>query len=84
MPRHANQLPSRRRSVNLTIRKDVMETVKALRLNASKAAEAGIIQAIREAQERQWRTRNCAAIDQHNERIEQDGPLLTPGWTVKE
>jgi len=84
MPQHANQPPSRRRSVNLTIRKDVMETVKALRLNASKAAEAGIIQAIREAQEHQWRARNGAAIDQHNERIEQDGPLLTPGWTVKQ
>ncbi|MDQ7019949.1 MAG: type II toxin-antitoxin system CcdA family antitoxin [Robiginitomaculum sp.] len=84
MPRHVNQLPSRRRSVNLTIRKDVMETVKALRLNASKAAEAGIIQAIREAQEHQWRACNGTAIDQHNERIEQDGPLLMPGWTVKE
>jgi len=84
MPQHTNQRPSRRRRVNLTIRKDVMETVKTLRLNASKAAESGIIQAIREAQEHQWRTRNGDAINQHNERIEQDGPLLRPGWAMEE
>ena len=74
---------AKRRSVNLTIRKDVIETAKALKLNASKAAEAGITQAIREAQSERWLYENRTALDAHNKRIEQDGPLLTPDWAVE-
>ena len=80
MPITANSTTPRRRSVNMTIREDIMKTAKALRLNASKAAEAGIVRAIREAQEHEWRTQSRAAIERHNKRIEQTGPLLTPHW----
>jgi len=84
MPQSANPTTSRRRNVNMTIREDIMEMAKALRLNASKAAEAGIIQAIREKQEEEWRSQNRAAIARHNQRIEQAGPLLTPHWAVQD
>ncbi len=80
MPAKPCASASRRRSVNLTIRADVMETVKALHLNASKAAEAGMIQAIKEAQEQKWLAENRAAITAHNDRIDQEGMLLSPEW----
>ena len=71
-----------RRSVNLTIRKDVIDTAKSLKLNASKAAEAGILRAIREAQGERWIAENRAALSAHNKRIDRDGPLLTPDWAA--
>jgi len=74
----------KRRSVNLTIREDVMEAAKALELNASRAAEAGIIEAIRQARAESWRRENEAAIEAHNARVEKDGVLLTPDWTVQD
>jgi len=74
---------AKRRSVNLTIRRDVIDTAKSLKLNASKAAEAGILQAIREVQGEQWIAENRVALNAHNKRIERDGPLLTPDWAVQ-
>ena len=83
MPNGTRQSPPRRRSVNMTIREDVMASAKALHLNASRAAEAGIVQAIREARERQWRNQNRAAIEQHNARISKDGVLIAPDWAAE-
>jgi antitoxin CcdA len=74
----------KRRSVNLTIREDVMDAARALDLNASRAAEAGIIEAIRQARAEAWRRENEAAIEAHNARVEKDGVLLTPDWAVQE
>lgn len=71
---------SRRRSINLTIREDVIAAVKSLSLNASQAAEAGLIEAIRQARAQAWRQENRAGVDAHNARIETDGVLLTPDW----
>ncbi|MEM1021621.1 MAG: type II toxin-antitoxin system CcdA family antitoxin [Sphingomonadales bacterium] len=71
----------KRRRVNLSISTDVMEQAKALSLNASKAAEAGIESAIRKAKEEAWRDENKDAIAKHNARVERDGMLLTPEWT---
>jgi len=82
MPMEASKTVSRRRSVNLTIRRDIIETAKSLKLNASKAAEAGILQAIREAQSQAWLAENRVALAAHNKRIERDGPLLTPDWAA--
>ena len=74
------QSSARRRSVNLTIPEDVMEKAKALKLNASEAAEAGIRRAIADKQAEQWLSENRSAIEAHNARIEKDGVLLTPDW----
>ncbi|PSJ15721.1 type II toxin-antitoxin system CcdA family antitoxin [Nitrosomonas supralitoralis] len=41
---------SKRRPVNLTIREDLMQNAKSLNLNTSKAAEAGIEDAIKKIQ----------------------------------
>jgi len=69
-----------RRSVNLTIPEDVMKTARALQLNASEAAEAGIRQAIAAKQAEQWLSQNQPALTAHNDRIETAGTLLTPDW----
>lgn len=71
---------TKRRRVNLSIREDVMEAAKALSLNASRAAEAGIAKAVTEAREAQWRAENKVGISAHNARIEKDGTLLRPDW----
>jgi len=71
---------SKRRPVNLTIREDVLKEAKALNLNASKAAEIGIIAAVKQAQEREWLKNNRDAIFAHNKRIDKAGTLLTPAW----
>lgn len=78
------QAASKRRSINLTIREDIIETAKALHLNASKAAESGILQAVQKALGEQWLQQNSAALAAHNQRIEQDGVLLNPDWAAEE
>ncbi len=81
MPSAKTATAKGRRSVNLTIPADVIETAKALKLNASEAAEAGIRRAIAEKQTEQWHADNRPAIEAHNARVATDGVLLTPDWT---
>ncbi len=82
MPETTQPPGVKRRSVNLTIRQDVMEAAKALDLNASRAAEAGIVEAIRQANAKAWREQNQAGIEAHNARVESEGVLLAPDWTA--
>jgi antitoxin CcdA len=73
--------PASRKRVNLTVREDIMAEARALGLNTSRAAEAGIEAAVREEKGRRWREENCEAIEAHNRRIEREGTLLpTPWW----
>jgi len=71
---------TKRRPVNLTIREDVIKEARALNLNASQAAEAGIAAAIREARKAQWIADNCEGIEDHNKRVETKGVLIEPSW----
>lgn len=48
--------------------------------NTSKAAEQGVLKAVKVELEKKWRESNKDAIQAHNKRIEEDGPLLTPYW----
>lgn len=80
MPTATEPPKSKRRGVNLTIREDVMEAAKALDLNASRAAEAGILEAIRQARTEAWRQDNRTAIEAHNARVASEGVLLSPDW----
>ena len=83
MPSSAGTSSRKRRSINLTIREDVIAEAKSLSLNASQAAEAGLVEAIRQARAKAWREQNAGAIEAHNARIENDGVLLTPDWAGK-
>ena len=71
---------SRRRPVNLTIREEVLTEAKSLNVNASQAAEVGILDAIKKAREQEWSQNNQKALIAHNKRIKKDGTLLTPDW----
>lgn len=76
---HTEDSP-KRKPVNLTIREDILKDAKELNLNASKAAEYGIAQAIKEAREQVWLNENKSALSAHNKRVEESGTLLTPNW----
>jgi len=79
MPRKKAKGATRRRSINLTIPEDVIEAARALGINASKAAEAGLRRAIGERQEERWLGENAPALRAHNARVERKGTLLTQG-----
>lgn len=70
----------KRKPLNISVREDLIEAAKGFNLNTSKAAEAGIAEAVRRAQEAAWKEQNRTAIDAHNSRVEKRGPLLRPAW----
>ena len=76
----SEQENSKRRPINLTIRADLLKEAKDLKLNASKAAELGIANAVKAAREETWLTENKKALQAHNQRIDNEGILLTPEW----
>lgn len=76
----AHEASSRRRPTSLTVRADLLRDAKALRVNTSRAAEAGIEAAVKKAKGEAWLRENKAAIDAYNERIKKDGMLITPIW----
>ncbi|MBB4659016.1 type II toxin-antitoxin system CcdA family antitoxin [Parvularcula dongshanensis] len=75
---------ARRRPVNLSIREDVIAEAKALSLNASQAAEAGIAAAVKRAKEEAWLRDNAESIKAHNERLARDGLLLRSHWLPRD
>jgi len=84
VPGTSQSSKGKRRSVNLTIREDIINSAKSLNLNVSRAAEAGIVEAIRQARIATWKRENRAAIEAHNARVESGGMLLTPDWAAEE
>lgn len=70
----------RRKPVTLTIREDILREAKALALNTSQAAEAGIVQALRQAQTEAWLAAAQPGIDAHNARVAEHGTLIKPYW----
>ena len=76
----SEQENSKRRPINLTIRADLLKEAKNLKLNTSKAAELGIANAVKAAREEMWLTENKKALQAHNQRIDNEGTLLTPEW----
>lgn len=80
----SDQENTKRRAINLTIREDLVQEARTLKLNTSRAAEAGILAAIKQAREEAWLEQNKAALQAHNARIEKSGTLLTPGWASEE
>ena len=73
----------KRRAISLSIREDVIEEAKSLDLDASKAVEEGLVQAIRKAQTAAWIQANKKAFRAHNERVDESGTFLKPRWDVE-
>ncbi|MEX0954191.1 MAG: type II toxin-antitoxin system CcdA family antitoxin [Rhizobiaceae bacterium] len=65
--------PPARRSVNLSVNKELLEEAKALDINLSRAAEEGVSEAIRERKAQLWLEENREAIDENNRYFEEHG-----------
>ena len=64
---------SPRQATNLSIRADLIEEAKALDINVSRAAEAGIADAVRAEKERRWKNENAQAFREWNQWVEENG-----------
>ncbi|TPL78778.1 post-segregation antitoxin CcdA [Mesorhizobium sp. B2-3-13] len=64
---------SQRKSVNTSIDSQLIEDAKALGINISRAAEAGIAKAIAAEKTRRWQEENKEAIESSNAYVERNG-----------
>ena len=62
-----------RKSVNLSIRADLLAEAKALSMNISRLAETGSEKAVSEVRDRRWKEENREAIDSSNAYVEKHG-----------
>ncbi len=62
-----------RQSVNTSIDSQLIKDAKALGINLSRAAEAGIAKAIAEEKTRRWQEENKKAIESSNAYVERNG-----------
>lgn len=65
--------PHRRKATNLSIEVGLLDHAKELGINLSRAAEAGLVTAIRKEQARRWREENAEAIASSNAWVEKHG-----------
>jgi antitoxin CcdA len=63
----------KRKSVNLSIDVDILAEAKALNVNVSRAADAGIAQAISKRKAELWLQENREAIEENNRFFEEHG-----------
>jgi antitoxin CcdA len=71
---------NKKRPISVTVREVLVDEARAYGLNTSRAAEAGIEAAIRQAKEKAWLAENAAAILAHHKRVSSEGMLITPPW----
>ena len=64
---------ARRKAANLTLDPDLVAEARALGVNLSQAAEAGLAAAVKAAQEAEWRRENAGAIDSSNRWVAENG-----------
>lgn len=62
-----------RRSVNLSLDADLVAEAKALNTNISRAAEEGLVEAIRRRKAEMWLEENAEAIEENNRYFEEHG-----------
>lgn len=62
-----------RKATNISLDEALLAEAKALRINVSKAAEAGVAYAVAEKQAELWLQQNQAALDSSNAYVERHG-----------
>lgn len=65
-----------RKSTSMTIDPALLGAARELGINISRAAEAGVAQAVQAARAARWQAENQAAISQYNDLIDRDGVPL--------
>lgn len=68
-----NEAPSIRKAANLSIDSALLSEAKSLSVNVSRAAEAGIADAVRKEKERLWKEENREALESSNRWVEENG-----------
>ncbi len=66
-----------RKATNVSINEALLSEAKALKINISKAAEAGLLIALAEKRSELWLAENRVALDSSNSYVEQHGLPLT-------
>lgn len=67
---------SERRSTSLTMDRDLLDQAKELGVNISRAAEAGVLAAVKAEKARRWKEDNAEAIAAYNKWIAENGVPL--------
>lgn len=62
-----------RKATNVSINEALLSEAKALKINVSKAAEAGLVIALAEKRSELWLEENRAALESSNSYVEQHG-----------
>lgn len=62
-----------RKAINVSIDEALLAEAKALKINVSQAAEAGLLLALAEKRSERWLAENQAALDSSNAYVEQNG-----------
>lgn len=62
-----------RKATNISLDQALLAEAKALRINVSKAAEAGLARAVAERQAELWLQQNREALESSNSYVEQHG-----------
>jgi antitoxin CcdA len=65
--------PARRKATNLSLETELVREAQALGINVSRAAEAGLRQAVRTARAAAWQRENAEAIESSNAWVEANG-----------
>ncbi|NYT26044.1 type II toxin-antitoxin system CcdA family antitoxin [Alcaligenaceae bacterium] len=66
-----------KRATNVSLSEDLLAEAKALHINISQAAEAGVTQAIARRRSELWLVENQEAIESSNDFVEKHGLPLT-------
>lgn len=62
-----------RRSTSLTLDRDLLDQARELGVNISRAAEAGLLAAVKAERARRWKEENAEAVSAYNQWIEENG-----------
>lgn len=62
-----------RRPTNLSLDRDLLTEARALKVNLSRAAEAGVRSAVAAARSEKWQADNAAALQSSNAYVEEHG-----------
>lgn len=73
----STKTPGARKATNLSIDARLMERARALEVNVSRAAEAGIAAAVAAERERLWKMENRSALDAWSDWAERNGLPLS-------
>ncbi len=66
-----------RRSTSLTLDRELLDEAKELGVNISRAAEAGVLAAVKAERARRWKIDNAEAVAAYNKWIEENGIPLS-------